>query len=464
MAPVRDRRPSLQWRLIGSLSIALTLGSAALGFAAYNYAQTAADDSYDRLLIGAARQISETVSADAGQLSVDVPLSALETLSISRSDRVYYRVDGPDGAAVTGYNDLPLPAAASGESEAPIVGDAVFKGAAIRVASVKRYVSESGINGWVVTTVGQTREARNALSRDLTGKAIILVAAMSVIALIGILLAVRRALRPLHEVEAALIGRDPNNLTPLDVDAPAEIAELVDVINRFMQRLSDRFDVMQRYIADSAHQLRTPLTALAAQVELLANEDRPAAQKGYIARVRERTAELGRLTNQLLSHAMVSHRAQALPADQVDLAAIARQAVADAVPVSLGRDIAVRQEIGAEPVLVQGDAVSLREAIRNVVENAVHHGAQEGLWVRVTREAGGALIEVHDDGPGIPEADWPRAAERFYRGDTQAVGSGLGLSIAADVAKSHDAEMSFERPAGGGFTVRFRFPTQAVRA
>src|SRR5690606_4614401 len=133
---------------------------------------------------------------------------------------------------------------------------------------------------------------------------------------------------------------------------------------------------------------------------------------------------------QLLSHAMVSHRAQALPADQVDLAAIARQAVADAVPVSLGRDIAVRQEIGAEPVLVQGDAVSLREAIRNVVENAVHHGAQEGLWVRVTREAGGALVEVHDDGPGIPEADWPRAAERFYRGDTQAVGSGLGLSIA----------------------------------
>lgn len=463
MAPVRDRRPSLQWRLIGSLSIALTLGSAALGFAAYNYAQTAADDSYDRLLIGAARQISETISADAGQLSVDVPLSALETLSISRSDRVYYRVDGPDGAAVTGYDDLPRPVLVEG-SEAPIVGDATFKGAAIRIAAVKRYVSESGINGWVVTTVGQTREARNALSRDLTGKAIILVAAMSVIALIGILLAVRRALRPLLAVEAALVGRDPNNLTPLDVDAPAEIAELVDVINRFMQRLSDRFDVMQRYIADSAHQLRTPLTALAAQVELLANEDRPSAQKGYIARVRERTAELGRLTNQLLSHAMVSHRAQALPADQVDLAAIARQAVADAIPVSLERDIAVRQEIGAEPVLVQGDAVSLREAIRNVVENAVHHGAQEGLWVRVTREAGGALVEVHDDGPGIPEADWPRAAERFYRGDTQAVGSGLGLSIAADVAKSHDAEMSFERPAGGGFTVRFRFPIQAVRA
>jgi two-component system sensor histidine kinase TctE len=463
MVLVSERRPSLQWRLIGSLSVALTLGSTVLGFAAYNYAQTAADDSYDRLLIGAAEQISETVSADNGRVTVDVPLSALETLSISRSDRVYYRVDGPDGAAVTGYDDLPRPLVAEG-SEAPAVGDAAFKGAAIRIASVKRYVSEAGINGWVVTTVGQTREARNALSRDLTTKAVILVAAMSLIALIGIMIAVRRALRPLLTVEAALLGRDPNNLTPLNVEAPAEIAELVDVINRFMQRLSDRFDVMQRYIADSAHQLRTPLTALAAQVELLANEDRPAQQKGYLTRLRERTAELGRLTNQLLSHAMVSHRAQAMAADQVDLGAIARQAVADAIPVSLERDIAVRQEIGAEPVLIQGDAVSLREAIRNVVENAVHHGAHEGLWVRVTREADGALVEVHDDGPGIPEAEWPRAAERFYRGKTQAVGSGLGLSIAADVAKSHDAEMSFERPQSGGFTVRFRFPGQGTRA
>ena len=458
-----ERRTSLYWRLIGSLSIALTLGSIMLAIAAYNYAQTAADDAYDRLLIGAARQIAETITADNGRLVVDVPLSALETLSISRSDRVYYRVTGPDGAAITGYDDLPM-AAAEKPGEAPIIGDATFKGSDIRTASVKRYVSESGINGWVVTTVGQTREARNALSADLTWKAALLVVAMSLIALAGIMFTVRRALRPLLHVEAALIGRDPNNLTPLNVEAPAEIAELVDVINRFMQRLSDRFNVMQKYIADSAHQLRTPLTALAAQVELLANEPKPAAQRGYIARVRERTAELGRLTNQLLSHAMVIHRAQAVMSDQVDLGAIVRQAVADAIPVSLGRDILVRQEIAAEPVMIRGDAVSLREAIRNVVENAVHHGADEGLWVRVARNGDGAYAEIHDDGPGIPEAEWQQAMERFYRGRTNATGSGLGLSIAADVAKSHNAEMSFERPENGGFTVRFKFPAMDGRA
>ena len=287
---------------------------------------------------------------------------------------------------------------------------------------------------------------------------------MSVIALAGIMFAVRRALRPLLQVEAALLRRDPNNLTPLDVQAPAEIAELVDVINRFMERLSARFSAMQKYIADSAHQLRTPLTALAAQVELLANEPKPAAQKGYIARVRERTAELGRLTNQLLSHAMVIHRAEAMVSDRVDLGAIVRQAVTDAIPVSLGRDIAVRQEIPQDPVLIRGDAVSLREAIRNVVENAVHHGADEGLWVRVSRNGDGALAEIHDDGPGIPEAEWQQARERFYRGRTRAVGSGLGLAIAADVARSHKAELSFERPTGGGFTVRFKFPAAEGRA
>ena len=459
-----ERRTSLYWRLIGSLSLVLTIGSAMLAVAAYNYAETAADHAYDRLLIGAARQIAETVTADSGRLVVDVPLSALETLSISRSDRVYYRVTGPDGTAITGYDDLPMPQDLEEQGEAPVVGDATFKGSDIRTASVKRYVSEVGIKGWVVVTVGQTREARNALSQDLTWKAALLVIIMSIIALGGIMLAVRRALRPLLQVEAALVSRDPNNLTPLNVDAPAEIAELVDAINRFMQRLSERFSVMQNYIADSAHQLRTPLTALAAQVELLANETRPAAQKGYIARVRERTAELGRLTNQLLSHAMVIHRAQAVASDRVDLGAVVRQALADAIPVSLGRDIAVRQDIAAEPVMIRGDAVSLREAIRNVVENAVQHGANEGLWVRVAQSGAGALAEIHDDGPGIPEVEWRQARERFYRGRTKAMGSGLGLAIAADVALSHNAEMSFERPPTGGFTVRFQFPATELRS
>lgn len=458
-----ERRTSLYWRLIGSLSLVLTIGSAMLAVAAYNYAETAADHAYDRLLIGAARQIAETVTADNGRLVVDVPLSALETLSISRSDRVYYRVTGPDGTAITGYDDLPMPQDVERRGEAPVVGDATFKGSDIRTASMKHYVSEVGIKGWVVVTVGQTREARNALSQDLTWKAALLVVIMSIIALGGIMLAVRRALRPLLQVEAALISRDPNNLTPLNVDAPAEIAELVDAINRFMQRLSERFNVMQKYIADSAHQLRTPLTALAAQVELLANETRPAAQQAYIARVRERTAELGRLTNQLLSHAMVIHRAQAVASDRIDLGAVVRQAVADAVPVSLGRDIAVRQDIAAAPVMIRGDAVSLREAIRNVVENAVQHGANEGLWVRVAQSGAGALAEIHDDGPGIPEVEWPQARERFYRGRTQAMGSGLGLAIAADVALSHNAEMSFERPPTGGFTVRFKFPATELR-
>jgi two-component system sensor histidine kinase TctE len=138
--------------------------------------------------------------------------------------------------------------------------------------------------------------------------------------------------------------------------------------------------------------------------------------------------------------------------------------VADAIPVSLGRDILVRQEIAREPVMIRGDAVSLREAIRNVVENAVHHGAHEGLWVRVAHNGDGAYAEIHDDGPGIPEAEWSQATERFYRGRTNAMGSGLGLAIAADVARSHNAELSFERPANGGFTVRFNFPAMDSRA
>ena len=293
-------------------------GSIVLGTAAWFYARVAADDAYDRLLVGAALQIAESIYVQEGTVSVDPPFSAFETLSLSADDRIFYKVVGPRGVVLTGYDDL-TPARSFAETREPVISDGEYRGFPVRVATVGRLVSDPATPGWAQVVVAQTREARTGLAWDLTLKALLLVFAMTSLAFMAVLFAVRRALAPLTRVERELRSRDPKDLTPLDLEIPREIQTLVSTINRFMDRLSGRIALMQRFIADAAHQIRTPLAGLASQVDLLTEESRPERREQQLTRVKERTAELGRLTNQLLNHAMIIHRAEVAEFDTVDL-------------------------------------------------------------------------------------------------------------------------------------------------
>lgn len=448
--------PSLFRRLAVLIAAVLGAGAVVLGLAAWSYARHAADEAYDRLLLGAALQIAETVTVQSGQVSVDPPVSAFETLSFSANDRIFYKVLDPRGAVLTGDGSLPARQDFS-PSEGPALTEVWHKGAPVRMALVGRYIADPGIQGWALVAVAQTQEARAALAWDLTWRASLLVLGMSVLALAAAMVAIRRALVPLAHVEHALALRDPKDLEPLQVETPREIEALIGAINHFMQRLQVRVGVMQRFIADAAHQLRTPLTALASQVDLLASEPDTEKQARAIARISERTSELGRLANQLLSHAMVIHRAEAIPFEEVDLIEVARRALHDGVPLATERDIAVVFEAPPHPVLIHGDPVSLREAVANVVHNAVKHGARTHLQVTVRKVDDRVHVEVSDDGPGIPEAEWQRVKEPFKgRGDGQS-GSSLGLAIVSDVVRAHGGSLAFGTSPAGDFTVSLTF-------
>jgi two-component system sensor histidine kinase TctE len=223
-----------------------------------------------------------------------------------------------------------------------------------------------------------------------------------------------------------------------------------------MERLSGRLETLQRFIADSAHQIRTPLTALAGQVELLAAEKAPARRQHHIERVKARTLELARLTNQLLSDATISHRAETMARSEVDVVMLAREALAGAVPASLDRDITVAFDAPQNPVVIEGDAVSLREAFKNVIENAIQHGAHSLLQLAVRKTVAGVEVAISDDGPGIAADLWPKVTQRFFRGRSGGTGSGLGLAIAREVALNHGGDIGFAH-ANGIFTVLFRF-------
>ena len=476
---VGARGLSLYRRVTGLVAAVMAVTALGLGLVAAGYARGAADDAYDRLMVAAALQIAESVYTQDGRLLVDPPFSAFETLALAPDDRVFYAVSGPDGAVLTGYDDLPEAVRIDPAGAGTALGDGAFRGTPVRVVAARRYIPDAATPGWVRVALAQTNEARGALARDLTVKALALLAVMMLLGFLAALAAVRLALEPLARVERTMRERDPKDLAPLSIETPREIAALVGAINGFTTRLSRHLGVLQRFVAEASHQIRTPLAALASQVDLLAWSETGTGKeaeerRARLARIRARTQELARLTNQLLDHAMVSHRVESVRFSAVDLAELGRQVLRDAAASAVGSlsaapELDLAFEGPETPVLVQGDAISLREALGNLVGNALKHGARARLEVAVRDRGGAGEIAVIDDGPGIPPADWERVTRPFEGGPARGgdgegarKGAGLGLSIANDVVAAHGGRLAFATLPDGRFAVTLTIP--AARA
>lgn len=447
---------SLTRRSLALIAAAVLVGAAVLTTAAVYYARLAASEAYDRILTLGVVQVAENLFVQGGVVSVDPPAATFA--SLSSFDLVFYKVVDPRGIVVAGHPDLPN-APLTAAKDGPVLSSAHYQGHDIRLATLGRHFADAPGDGWASVTLAQTVSARSAFARELAIKAVLIVGAMSVLALVVAALAIRLALAPLARVERAIAARDPNNLDALELDGPVEIGALVHAVNELMARLRQRMSMMQRFIADCAHQIRTPLAALDAQVEMLTGEAERDAER--IDRIRNRSGELARLTHQLLGQAMVTHRGNAGLPGTVDLVALTRSALADTVPLTLEREVNVAFRAEAEPVMVAGDAVSLREAIGNLVHNAITHGAKSSLTVEVQLATDQVMVQVIDDGPGIAASDWPRMLEPFGTGPQG--GSGLGLAIAAEVVRAHGGTIGCQYRVDGRFVVTMRFPSPAAR-
>ena len=417
-----------------------------MAVAAFAYGRQAAQQAFDRLLIGAADQIAGSISIQGGRVLVDIPASAFELLALAPDDRLLYAVLDPEGRLVTGYEGVERPAARFA------TGD--FGGEPVRLIRVSRQFAERDYAGTVDVVVGQTTRARDALAREITRSALVGVG------LVGLLMAglaafaIRSALAPLRRIEAWLAAREPRDLTPLDVAVPREIGALVGTINRFMARQARQFEIMRNLIADASHQLRTPVAAMRAQAELAADEPEPARQRAIVARIHDRAVGLSRLTDQLLNHALVIHRADAAPHDPVDLRSIAIRIVEE---TDAGADDLLL-DLPEDPVGCRGDALSLAEAGKNLVNNALRHGAPP-VTIEVRREGAQAVLAVRDHGPGMPEELWQGVGTRFDRtGAVTQQSASIGLSIVAAVAAAHRGELRFGRALSGEFEAALVLP------
>lgn len=455
------RRPaaSITRRLVYTITGILIAGAVLIALAAQEYGWRAANEAYDRLLVGAALQISERVVARDGRVLVDLPTSAFQLLALAREDRVFYRVVAPDHSTVTGYQALPLPDSPGAGAE-PDLYTTRFSGADVRVVAVRRRLAERSLRGTAVVVVAHTMQARSALAGDITEKALLLIAVSGLATLALALLAVRLSLRPLARVERALRARDPKNLAPLDVAPPRELATIVGAINHFMGRLRNRVEGIERFIADATHQLRTPITAIRAQADLARAEQDPEKLRALCDRIHQRAVGMSRLADQLLSHALVIHRAEATPLAPVDLRRVAAEAAREADLNQLEAGPRPRLELSEDPVVALADEVSLGEGLKNIVNNALKYGRSPVVIAAGASPDGRrACLWVSDAGEGLPERAWPAAGRRFSRGGSpRGDGAGLGLSIVRAVAEAHDGALVFSRPDERGFRVAIELP------
>ena len=433
---------SLALRVALAVALLLTVGGALVSFAAFAYGRQAAQDAYDRLLVGAANDIAASINVDGTELVVDLPVSAFQLLALAPDDRIAYRVTGPQGVVLTGYPDLPDP------PEVPVLGldfyDAEFSQEPARYVVTTRRFAERSVSGTVEVIVGQTLRARHALALEITQRALVVLGGAGILMALLAVFAVRSALRPLDRLADAVARRDPHDLTPITASVPKEAIGMVGALNGFMGRIDQQVGVMRGLISDTAHQLRTPVAALRAQADLAAAEPDGPRRDAIVTRIHRRTVDLGHLLDQMLSRALVIHRADAVRRERVDL----RDAALEVVEVGdfslTAPGVEIRLCIGQTEVPVRGDLLSLTEATKNLLGNAVRYGVSP-VRVGVAIIEDRAVLWVEDAGSGPAPDVMARLGTRFAHDSLgRNAGSGLGLAIAAAVARAYGGALKLE--------------------
>ncbi|BCG26211.1 two-component sensor [Pseudomonas tohonis] len=452
-------RGRLLRRLAALLAVLLLIGS----LSAYFNARDAADTAYDRTLLASARAISAGLYEADGRLKADVPYVALDTFAYDSAGRIFYQVTDIEGKLVSGYENLPGPPSGTPRTDDyPALArfyDARYDGVDVRVVSLLRPVSEESINGMAEIRVAETEEARERLARGLLVDTLWRLAVMSLAALGLVWMVVSAALRPLNQLRNAVEERQADDLRPLPVVAvQTELKPLVDALNQFTERLRGLFQRQADFIADASHELRTPLAALKARVELGLREREPAQWYRTLEDTAANTDRLTHLANQLLSLARIESGARAIAeggAERIELGALARELGMALAPLAHARGIALALE-AEDMAWVMGEPTLLNELLSNLVDNALAHTPKGGnVTLRVLAPA---VLEVEDDGSGIPAEDRDKVFERFYRRSPQVSGAGLGLAIVGEICRAHLADISLHDGVSGGLRVRVSFP------
>ncbi|MGF6919258.1 sensor histidine kinase [Paraburkholderia sp. 40] len=449
---------SLRARLLGWLLVPVGMFVLITGLMSYDAARETAGLLQDNALLASARIIGEEVNWENGVLIARIPPAALEMFESPYQDQVFYRIVKGRADLLGGNPNLAVPAHAMPR---PVFYDTALDGQPVRAVAYERELYDSGATEPVTVIVAKTQASYRAMLQTLWRPQLVRQGLMLALAVALALLGLALELRPLIRLKEDVADRDALQLEPIWIERlPSELRPVVDAINQCIARLKLHATTQRKFIADAAHQLRTPLALLGAQIQCA----RPCGHWGplltdALAGVRRTSGKMTEMTNQLLLLA----QAESSPPDRtpvrVDLAAVVSCVLEGLVVAAQRRQI----DLGAEltgPAYVSGSVTLLTALVTNLVDNAIRYTQEGGRVTATCREEGDAvLLQVIDNGPGIPAEARAHVFERFYRGATYAEGTGLGLSIVREIAHSHGGTVALKPDVEHvGLVVRVRLP------
>ncbi|WP_414497890.1 sensor histidine kinase [Stenotrophomonas maltophilia] len=455
-----ERVHSLRGLLLRRLWLPLLVLLLCSAVGSFALARFYAGQVYDRWLLDSAMSLSELVTVQDGRASIEITPAVSRMFSWDTADEVHGEVVDSAGARL--YGDLPealpRPAIASGNDDEAVYYDARVRGQPVRMVEV---VVSAGPGHDIRLRVAETLRKRHRLERKLLLTSVPFQAAILTLAAWLAWSGTGAAARHANLVARKLASPRPDPLAPLDPaqEAPRELWPAVEAYNALLQRLDAMQDAQRRFVSNAAHQLRTPLAAMQVELESSLRQHDPQAQQLALSGTLAGLARLQHLVNQLLmlSRSEDPH-GSALPLQPVDLAALARGVVERYADRALAAGVDLGYEGPDDGVQVQGDPQLLREALGNLLDNALRYGAVPGvITLGVRQEAEGVQAWVDDDGAGIAEAERTRVTERFYRASSEGDGCGLGLAIVAEIAQRHGAMLKIETAPLGGARVGVRF-------
>jgi two-component system sensor histidine kinase TctE len=462
------RRQLLLWLVLPQLILWLAGGAATYRLAA-GYANQAIDAS----LLLASRALARQVKPLGNGLLIDFPRAAQDVLQADPDDPLVYMVSTPPGRFILGNNRMPPPPVAprpalltpvfyDGQMQLAELPDAAPQ--RVRVAALYLNYGEPGSPPQtMMVQVARSSANREELARNILVDTLLPLSGLVLLMTMIVWAGIRAGLAPLGRLRREVEGRAPNDLAPIRLEeAPRELHSLATALNQLLAAVRSNVESQKRFIADAAHQLRTPLAGLKSQTELALQSNRDPEMQARLERVHASATRSAHLVNQLLTLARAEpESATAQDRSSIDLRRFAQEIVADQVPRALraGVDLGLDDIETVHPVTVRANALLLREAVLNLIDNAIRYaGPGAEVTLRVERDGVQARLDVADNGPGIAPQDRERVFERFVRATEAGDGCGLGLAIVQEIVQRHGGSVQLEAVVPHGTRVVVRLP------
>lgn len=404
------------------------------------------DEAYDRWLLDSIGSLMQEIKVKDGRVIAELPPAALSIFKWDEFDKTYFKIIGENQGMIAGDSFVPEPFDESTDWSKPVFFNDTIRGEPVR--GVSMLVIRDDIPEVVFVHVAETLNKRRNMMIDILLADLIPPIILAIVIGFYMRKAVYRGLNPLRELAAEIARRSPQDLSPIpETHVFAEVKTLTDTINALLKRLNGAIASQQRFIANAAHQLRTPLAGLKLQSERALREDNLAAMKPALIQIQSSADRVSHIISQLLALAKSGAIESGLVLTQVDLLHLVREVSSEWVPKALQRHIELSFEGPKKAVYIDGNEVLLRELLVNLLDNAVCYGYENGTITVRLKPGRSPILTVEDGGPGIPEAEMDKIFERFYRipgspGD----GCGLGLAIVKEIADLHQAELFLGKP------------------